>query len=57
MAEVLGTVQPKYAGNKHKSVRTLKMHMFAILDVVKSNTKNIRDLNLAVVRHMTIEVT
>jgi hypothetical protein len=31
--------------------------MFAILDKVKPDTENIRDLNLAVVRHVTVQVT
>jgi hypothetical protein len=30
--------------------------MFAILGKEKSDTENIRDLNLAVVRHMTVQV-
>jgi hypothetical protein len=30
--------------------------MFAILDKAKPDTGNIRDLNLAVVRHMTVQV-
>jgi hypothetical protein len=31
--------------------------MFAILDKAKPDTENVRDLNLAVVRHMTVPVT
>jgi hypothetical protein len=30
--------------------------MFAILDKAKHDTENIRDLNYAVVRHMTVQV-
>jgi hypothetical protein len=30
--------------------------MFAILDKAKPDTENIRDLNLAVVRHMTTQM-
>jgi hypothetical protein len=35
----------------------MKMYMFTILDKVKPNTENIRGLNLAAVRLMTIKVT
>jgi hypothetical protein len=31
--------------------------MFAIFDKAKPDTENIKDLNLAVVRHMTVLVT
>jgi hypothetical protein len=30
--------------------------MFAVLDKAKPNTEHVRDLNLAVVRHMTVQV-
>jgi hypothetical protein len=34
----------------------MRIYIFAILDKVKPGTENIRDLNLAVVRHMTVQV-
>jgi hypothetical protein len=35
----------------------MKMKMFAELDKAKTNTGNIRRLNLAAVKHMTVQVT
>jgi hypothetical protein len=35
----------------------MKMKMFAILDKVKPDIENIRGLNLAAVRHTTVQVT
>jgi hypothetical protein len=35
----------------------MRIYMFAILDKAKPNTENIRDLNLVVVRRMTVQVT
>jgi hypothetical protein len=34
----------------------MRIYMFAILDKAKHDTENIRDLNLAVVRYMTVLV-
>jgi hypothetical protein len=36
---------------------TYKMQRFAILDKAKPDTGNIRDLNLAAVKHTTVQVT
>jgi hypothetical protein len=44
------------AGNKPKSFNITRIYMFTILDKAKQDTENIRDLNLAVVRHMTVQV-
>jgi hypothetical protein len=35
----------------------MKMKMFAKLDKARPETGNIRDLNLAAVKHMTVQVT
>jgi hypothetical protein len=50
-------IQQNYAGNKHKSYKIMKMQMFATLDKANPDTGNIRGLNLASVKHMTIQVT
>jgi hypothetical protein len=49
-------IYSKYAGNKPKSFNIARVYsyMFAILDKAKPDTENIRKLNLAVVRYMTI---
>jgi hypothetical protein len=44
-----------YADNKQKSYKLMKMKMFAIL--AKPETENIRGLNLAAVKHMTVQMT
>jgi hypothetical protein len=49
-------IHRNYAGNKHKSFKIMKTHIFEILDKAKPYTKNIRGLNLAVVKHMTVKV-
>jgi hypothetical protein len=46
-----------YAGNKQKSYKIMKMRMFAILDKANLDTGNIRGLNLAAVKHTTVQVT
>jgi hypothetical protein len=45
-----------YAGNKPKSFNITRVYIFAILDKAKPDTENIRDLNLAVFRHMTVQM-
>jgi hypothetical protein len=44
-----------YAGNKQKSYKIM-MRMFAILDKAKPDMESIRGLNLATVKHMTVQV-
>jgi hypothetical protein len=39
-----------------KSFNITRIYMFAMLDKAKPDKENIRDLNLAVVRHMTVLV-
>jgi hypothetical protein len=34
----------------------MRIYMFAILDKANPDTENVRDLNLAVVRYMTVQV-
>jgi hypothetical protein len=46
--------QPNYASNKPKSFNITRIYMFAILSKEKPDIENIRDLNLAVVRHMIV---
>jgi hypothetical protein len=46
-----------YAGNKQKSYKIMKMKMFATLDKANLDTRNIRGLNLAAVKHTTVQVT
>jgi hypothetical protein len=45
------------AGNKQKSHRIMKMQSFVTLDKAIPDTGNIRGLNLAAVKHMTVQVT
>jgi hypothetical protein len=45
-----------YAGNKQKSYKTMKMQMFATLDKANPDTENTRGLNLAAVKHTTVQV-
>jgi hypothetical protein len=40
-----------------RSHKIMRMKMFAALEQVKPNTENIRDLNLAAVKHTTVQVT
>jgi hypothetical protein len=40
-----------------KSYKIIKMKMFATLEKVNTNTGNIRGLNLAAVKHTTVQVT
>jgi hypothetical protein len=46
-----------YAGNKQKSYKIMKMQMSAILGKAKPNTEKIRGLNLAAVKHTTVQVS
>jgi hypothetical protein len=48
-------IYQNYAGNKQKSYKITKMQMFTTLDKANCDTGNIRGLNLAAVRHMTIQ--
>jgi hypothetical protein len=50
-------IKRNYAGNKPKSYKIMKMHMFATLDNGNRHSGNIRGLNLASVKHMIVEVT
>jgi hypothetical protein len=43
--------------NKQKSYKIKKRKMFATLDKAKPNIGNIRGLNLAAVKHRTVQVT
>jgi hypothetical protein len=45
------------AGNKQKLFKIMKMQMSAIQGKAKPNTENIRDLNLAVVKRTTVQVS
>jgi len=45
------------AGSKQKSFKIITTQMFAVQDKAKSNTKNIRGLNLVAVKHTTFQVT
>jgi hypothetical protein len=46
-----------YAGNKQKLYEILKMQMPAILGKVKPDTENVRGLNLAAVKHTTLQAS
>jgi hypothetical protein len=46
-----------YAGNKQKSYKIMIMQMFATLDKAICDTGNIKGLNLAAVKHTTLQVT
>jgi hypothetical protein len=45
------------AGNKWKSYKIIITKMFAILDKAKPDIGSIRGLNLAAVKHTTVQVT
>jgi hypothetical protein len=49
--------QQNYIGNKQKSYKIMKMQMFATLDKANRDTGNKRGLNLAAVKHTTVQVT
>jgi hypothetical protein len=49
--------QQNYAGNKQKSYKIMITKMFAPVDKAKPVTENIRGLNLAAVKHTTVQVT
>jgi hypothetical protein len=51
------SIEPNYAGNKHKSFKIIEIYMFAILGRAKPDTENIRGLNLEAVRHMAVQAT
>jgi hypothetical protein len=44
-------------GNREKSFKIMKIKMFATLDNEKSDTENIRSLNLAAVTYTTVQVS
>jgi hypothetical protein len=46
-----------YAGNKQRSYKIMIIKMFAPLDKTKPVTENTRGLNLAAVKHTTVQVT
>jgi hypothetical protein len=47
----------KLCRHKQKSYKIMKMQMFATFDKANPDTGNKRGLNLAPVRHMTVQVT
>jgi hypothetical protein len=49
-------IEQNYAGNKQKSYKFLRINMFAVYSKVKPDIENIRGLNLAVIKLMTVEV-
>jgi hypothetical protein len=49
-------IQLNYAVNKFQSFNITRIYIFVILDKAKPYTENIRGLNLALVRHMTVQV-
>jgi hypothetical protein len=44
-------------GNKQKSYKVMLTKIFATLDKAKSVTENTRGLNLAAVKHTTVQVS
>jgi hypothetical protein len=46
-----------YAGNKQQLYKIMIMKMFAAMTKAKTDTKNIRGLNLVAVKHMIVQVT
>jgi hypothetical protein len=50
-------IHQNYAGNKQKSYKFKKMQVLAILDKENPDTGNIKGLNLAAVKHTTVQVT
>jgi hypothetical protein len=44
-------------GNKQKSSKIMKMKMFVTLDKARPHIENIRGLNLAAVKCMTVQVS
>jgi hypothetical protein len=50
-------IQQNCAGNKQKSYKIMRMNMFAAKDKAKPDIENIRGLNLAVVKLMTVHAT
>jgi hypothetical protein len=45
------------AGNKQKSHKIMKMQTFVMLNKANPDTGSIRGLNLAAVKHKTVQVT
>jgi hypothetical protein len=45
------------AGSKQKSYKTMTMKMLATLGKVKPNTGNTRGVNLAAVKHTTVQMS
>jgi hypothetical protein len=50
-------IKQNYAGKKQNPYKNMKMQMSVTMDKAKPDTRNIRGLNLAEVRHMTVQVT
>jgi hypothetical protein len=46
-----------YAGKKRKPYKIMKTQMLAALDEANPDTGNIKDLNLAAVKHTAVQVT
>jgi hypothetical protein len=49
-------IKQKYAGNKQKSYKIMKMQMFATLDKAYPDKGNIRGVNLAAVKHTAVQM-
>jgi hypothetical protein len=47
----------KLCRKKQKSYKTVILNIFATLDEAKPETENVRGLNLAAVKHTTVQVT
>jgi hypothetical protein len=52
-----GFYKKKYAGNKYKSSKFMKIYKFAKLDKMIPDVENIRGLNLAAVKRMIVQVS
>jgi len=46
-----------YAGSQQKSFKIMTVKMLTTLDKAKPNTRSIRGLNLAVVKHMIVHMS
>jgi hypothetical protein len=46
-----------YAGSKQKSYEIMTVKMLTTLDKVKPSTGSVRGLNLAVVKHMIVQMS
>jgi hypothetical protein len=47
----------KWCSQQAEAIQNHEMQMFVILEKAQPNTENIRGLNLAAVKHVTIRVT